>query len=64
MERESKQSDLPQVVHASPSDVLSPFTQKLCSQRKENILKVAPVVLEKRFEKDSLKDKEPLNSSQ
>ncbi len=51
-----------QVVHGSPSDILSPFTQKLCAQRKENLAKVVPVALEKRFEKDN-KAKEDSNIS-
>lgn len=41
-----------QIMHGSPSDILSPFTQKLCAQRKESLAKVTPIALEKKFGKD------------
>lgn len=49
----TKDKESLQKPHGSPSDILSPFTQRLCSQRKENLSKISPLVLEKIFEKDA-----------
>ena len=40
------------IIHGSPSDILSPVSQKLCAQRKENLAKVVPIALERKFEKN------------